>query len=82
MMQHIAEFLVSCFVLCGHDHESWPQRRRNLAGRFVGPSYRVCLDCGREREYTLLDAPQVLPSINADSWAMDCGLETTSRSEV
>lgn len=84
MMPRIAEFLVSWFVPCGHWHESWPQRRRNRAGRFVGPSYRVCLECGREREYTLLDPPQFLPAIKdrqlgddlvrpaPGSWPGDC----------
>jgi hypothetical protein len=45
---------------CPHARESWPMRRRDRRGRFQvhRPSYRVCLDCGHERDYTLLDGPQ------------------------
>jgi len=43
---------------CSHRHETWPMKPQNRVGRVIRsePSYRVCLDCGREREYTLLDA--------------------------
>jgi len=49
--------LLSVFA-CSHRHETWPMKPRNRVGRVMRsePSYRVCLDCGREREYTLLDA--------------------------
>jgi len=45
---------------CPHPRESFPQRRRDRRRRIQHhrPSYRVCLGCGRERDYTLLDAPQ------------------------
>lgn len=42
---------------CRHRHETWPMKPRNRGGKVLcsAPSYRVCLDCGRERKYTLLD---------------------------
>lgn len=49
---------LSSLLGCRHRHETWPMKPRNRGGMVLrsAPSYRVCLDCGREREYTLLDA--------------------------
>lgn len=50
------DFLLS-LLSCRHRHETWPMKPRNRGGKVLqsAPSYRVCLDCGWEREYTLLD---------------------------
>jgi hypothetical protein len=55
--------LLSVFGRCSHRNETWPMKPRNRAGRVMRtePSYRVCLDCGREREYTLLEAQPPRP---------------------
>ena len=44
-------FLLQLVASCGHQRESWPMR---LPGEVV--AHRSCLDCGRRRPYTLLEA--------------------------
>lgn len=42
---------------CRHARETWPLKPRNRRGQVMRqlPSYVACIDCGRERDYTLLD---------------------------
>ena len=59
MLRGLLELLFGC----RHPRETWPQRRSNRTGRPAGVPesgvpYVVCLDCGRERDHTLLDADQ------------------------
>lgn len=42
---------------CRHRRETFPQRRR----KSNEVSRRVCLDCGRERRYALLDLSPIVP---------------------
>lgn len=50
--------LITSLLGCRHRHETWPMKPRNRGGKVLcsEPSYRVCLECGRERDYILLDA--------------------------
>ncbi len=49
---------ITALLGCRHRHETWPMKPRNRGGKVLrsAPSYRVCLECGRERIYILLDA--------------------------
>ena len=47
------------FMGCTHSRETFPMRRRNRLGYYHGASYCVCLQCGREREYALLDPQEM-----------------------
>ena len=66
---------ITALLGCRHRHETWPMKPRNRGGKVLGsaPSYRVCLECGRKREYIMLDArpfefePSVRPQEQAAS---------------
>ncbi len=57
-LQHLLQILVGC----SHEHETWPMR---LPGE--GFAHRTCLDCGRRRPYTLLEAQAQLPAERSES---------------
>lgn len=82
----LARIRVCCEWLfgCPHRRETRPMRRRNSRGQIHRgrPSYVVCIECGRERDYTLLDVPQREPvsvslvvSLSADTSSATLALD-------
>ena len=54
MNNALVRFILLALVPCSHKRQSWPMRLPGENG-----AHRTCLECGRRRPYSLLDANNV-----------------------